>query len=147
MYIFFCCCWQRFCFRINCKIIWLFKYQCYHKDFAVFCIALSLNTIYRSRQYYESKVHHNTEVTWFSTFRHFPLKLIFLSKLQKKVRAPFITLLLAPSNPKLYSSQLRFEFFDINIRLLRNSEPFKIRLLQCYAVLWTFNIKRDLHHL
>ena len=25
---------------------------------------------YRSRQYYESKVLHNTQVTWFSTFRH-----------------------------------------------------------------------------
>ena len=26
----------------------------------------------RLRQYYESKVLHNTEVTWFSTFRHSP---------------------------------------------------------------------------
>ena len=26
--------------------------------------------LYRSRQYHESKVLHNTEVTWFSMFRH-----------------------------------------------------------------------------
>ena len=28
--------------------------------------------VYRSRQYYEYKVLHNTEVTWFSTSRHSP---------------------------------------------------------------------------
>ena len=68
----------------------------------IFCqIHASLSRAYRSRHYYESKVLHNTEVTWFSTFRHSPKTDFFLSKLQKKVIALFIALLLAPSKPKL----------------------------------------------
>ena len=66
---------------------------------------------YRSRQCYESKVLHNTKVTWFSTFRHSP-KNIFLSKLPKKVIAPFITLLLAPSKPKLLDCTVHNQCLD-----------------------------------
>ena len=75
---------------------------------------------YRSRQYYESKILHNAEVTCFPTFHRFPkLFILIKKKLLKNVLAPFITLLLAPFKFKaqigrFYSPQsmLFLENFD-----------------------------------
>ena len=38
---------------------------------------LTLESYYRSRQYYESKVQHNTEVAWFLTSTHRSLEILF----------------------------------------------------------------------
>ena len=60
------------------------------------CSIICITTIvlYRSRQYYESKVLHNTEVTIYSTAHHFLKNNYFETKLLKDFVSPFKTLLL-----------------------------------------------------
>ena len=115
----------------------------------------------RSREQYESKVLHNTEVSWPIITDHFDIL--------QNVIASFNTLLLTPSELKLVDCLLQnqslklleksatepFSFridynhnslgnssvdFYQNDRHSRNRGLLKISLLQCYELLWIHNI-------
>ena len=72
---------------------------------------ISHKKAYRSRQYYESKVH-NTEVMWFSTF-HGSLKTVYfdIKKTLAEFLCPIQNASLTPSkqNPRLFTPQSTFE--------------------------------------